>query len=86
MWVDAAKHEIRYHHMAGITRGMDVLWTVRPSAKGTTITIVHEWKGPWWPLIGGLAASLVIGPVFIHGIASRTLAGVARAATAGEGP
>ena len=80
MWIDEAKREIRYHHMAGITRGMDVVWTVAPAATGTTITIVHEWKGPNWPLIGGLAASLVIGPVVIHGIASRTLAGVARAA------
>jgi hypothetical protein len=84
MWIDETRREIRYRHMAGITRGMDVLWTVTPSATGTTITIVHEWDGPWWPMIGGLAAALVIGPVFIHGIASRTLAGIARAATAGE--
>lgn len=80
MWIDEGKHEIRYHHMAGITRGMDVVWSVTSSDHGTTITIVHEWRGPRWPLIGGVAASMVIGPVFIHGIASRTLAGVARAA------
>jgi len=46
---------------------------------GTVVTIVHEWPGPAWPLIGRLAANLVIGPVFIHGIASRTLAGIKRA-------
>lgn len=81
MWIDADAMEVRYRHIGGITTGMDVLWTVRPDGSGgTTITIVHEWDGPGWPLIGGLAASLVIGPVFIHGIASRTLAGVARAA------
>ena len=44
----------------------------------TVVTIVHEWQGPAWPLIGRLAARLVIGPVFIHGIASRTLAGIKR--------
>ena len=44
------------------------------------IVIVHEWNGPAWPLIGHLAADLIIGPVFIHGIASRTLAGVKRRA------
>jgi len=44
------------------------------------IEIVHTWTGPRWPLIGSLAANLVIGPVFIHGIASRTLAGIKRAA------
>ena len=45
----------------------------------TVVTIVHAWQGPAWPLIGWLAANLVIGPVFIHGIASRTLAGIKRA-------
>ena len=45
----------------------------------TVVTIIHEWPGPAWPLIGRLAANLVIGPVFIHGIASRTLAGIKRA-------
>ena len=35
--------------------------------------------GPRWPLIGGPPPTWVIGPVFIHGIASRTLAGIKRA-------
>jgi len=47
---------------------------------GVDVEIVHTWKGPTWPLIGKLAAELVIGPVFIHGIASRTLAGIKKAA------
>lgn len=81
MWVDAARHEIRYRHIGGITTGMDVRWTlVATPDGGTDVTIVHEWEGPPWPLLGALAAELVIGPVFVHGIASRTLAGVARAA------
>jgi hypothetical protein len=63
-----------------------VIWTVTPTATGTTITIVHEWQGPRWPMVGGIAASVVIGPVFIHGIASRTLAGIARAATTERAP
>ena len=33
-----------------------------------------------WPLIGASRRAIVIGPVFVHGIASRTLAGLARAA------
>jgi hypothetical protein len=41
---------------------------------------VHVWNGPAWPLIGEMAARGVIGPVFVHGIAARTLAGLARAA------
>ena len=52
---------------------------------GSTVTIVHEWDGPPWPLIRRIAAEGVIGPVFVHGIASRTIAGVARAAELARG-
>jgi ribosome-associated toxin RatA of RatAB toxin-antitoxin module len=76
MQVDRAAQEIRYRHVRGITRGMDVVWRLVARADGVDVTIVHEWTGPAWPLIGGLAARLVIGPVFIHGIASRTLVGI----------
>jgi ribosome-associated toxin RatA of RatAB toxin-antitoxin module len=69
---------VRYRHVQGITRGMDVEWRFVPEARGVVVTVVHQWPGPHWPLIGRLAAEWVIGPVFIHGIASRTLAGVKR--------
>jgi len=49
---------------------------------GVAVEIVHEWAGPPWPLVGRLAADAVIGPVFVHGIASRTLAGIRRRAEA----
>lgn len=80
MWVVPERREVRYRHVAGVTRGMDVLWSVEPEGTGTRATIVHEWTGPSWPLIGGIAANLVIGPIFVSGIASRTLAGIRRAA------
>lgn len=82
MEVDRAAREIRYRHIRGITRGMDVVWRVVPEGPATRATIVHVWDGPAWPLLGGPAAEWIIGPVFIHGIASRTLAGLARAAEA----
>jgi uncharacterized membrane protein len=78
MTVDRPAREIRYRHVRGITTGMDVVWRLTERPGGVDVTIVHEWAGPAWPLIGRLAARLVIGPVFIHGIASRTLAGVKR--------
>jgi ribosome-associated toxin RatA of RatAB toxin-antitoxin module len=68
---------IRYTHVRGITRGMDVAWDFVPVPGGTAVTITHTWTGPEWPLIGTLAAEAVIGPVFVHGIAKRTLAGIA---------
>ena len=78
MWVDPGKGAVRYRHVRGLTAGMDVVWRLDPIEGGTEVTIVHDWQGPRWPLVGRAAASLVIGPVFIHGIASRTLAGIAR--------
>lgn len=71
---------IRFRHVRGITKGMDVEWSFREVPGGTHVRILHVWDGPRWPLIGSIAATMVIGPIFIHGIASRTLAGLAHAA------
>jgi ribosome-associated toxin RatA of RatAB toxin-antitoxin module len=71
---------IRFRHVRGITTGMEVEWSFQPAPGGTQVRILHEWNGPRWPVIGGPVATLIIGPVFIHGIASRTLAGLAHAA------
>jgi ribosome-associated toxin RatA of RatAB toxin-antitoxin module len=85
-WISEMTHDplhrtVTYQHVYGITRGMDVLWEVTPIGEGASrLSIVHEWTGPEWPLIGGLAADLVIGPHFVSAIAGRTLAGVAREA------
>lgn len=81
MTVHAPAHEIRYRHVRGITRGMEVVWRLRPLAgdgASVEVEIEHRWSGPRWPLVGRAAAALVIGPVFVHGIASRTLAGIKR--------
>jgi hypothetical protein len=84
MRVDRGAPAVYYRHVRGITTGMDVVWRLERDGDGTVVTIVHEWDGPGWPLLGGVAASWVIGPVFIHGIASRTLAGIKRAVERGE--
>jgi hypothetical protein len=62
---------------------MDVTWSVAARGTGESdVRIVHTWDGPAWPLIRVPAAAWVIGPVFVHAIASRTLAGLARAVEA----
>ena len=78
---NAASPVIRFRHIEGITRRMEVEWSFRRVAGGTHVSILHLWNGPAWPLVGAAAARLIIGPVFIRGIASRTLAGLARVAT-----
>jgi hypothetical protein len=64
---------IRFHHVGGVTKGMDVAWNFRPNADGVVVTIDHEFDPPW-PLIGGFAADRLIGPQFIEKIAGKTLA------------
>jgi hypothetical protein len=78
MRVNPAESAVYYRHVRGITTGMDVVWQLTPVDGDTEVTIVHQWAGPSWPLVGKPAAEWLIGPVFIHGIASRTLAGIAR--------
>jgi hypothetical protein len=76
MEADTAVPIVRYRHVDGITRGMDVRWEFLDSPGGTLVRVVHEWDGPPWPVIGRFAASYVIGPHFVSVIARRTLAGV----------
>lgn len=82
---DSTNREIRYRHIGGVTTGMDVLWTVTPHPVGSQVHLLHEWDGPAWPVIRRPAAEWVIGPIFVHGIATRTLAGIARAAERSNG-
>ena len=84
MEVNPDRAMIRYRHVAGITTGMDVRWQLAEAGErgDIAVEIVHEWAGPGWPLVGRLAADTVIGPVFVHGIASRTLDGIRRCAEA----
>ncbi len=88
MSVDEGAPAIRFRHVDGITKGMDVEWSFRTvgtesgtnsgrGARGTHVKILHVWDGPPIPLLGIIAATALIGPVFIHGIASRTLEGLA---------
>ncbi|MEX2583894.1 MAG: SRPBCC family protein [Gemmatimonadota bacterium] len=81
MTVDEAAPAVLYDHVEGVTTGMDVIWSFEDLGEGRTrVKIVHDWAdGPAWPLprfVRKLIADLVIGPVFIHHVASRTLAGI----------
>lgn len=72
-----AEPSIRFTHVGGVTTGMEVEWTFREEAGGTRVRIVHLWDGPGIPVVGSAIATSVIGPVFVHGIATRTLQGLA---------
>jgi ribosome-associated toxin RatA of RatAB toxin-antitoxin module len=82
MHLDTSRPAVHYRHVEGITTGMDVIWTFEPAGDGTLVRIVHDWNtGPAWPLPQPARRAIaggIIGPVFIHHVASRTLAGIRR--------
>ena len=80
MSVNELAPAVRFRHIGGVTKGMDVEWSFTPTPGGTHVRILHAWNGPSIPVIGIWAAVYLIGPIFIHGIASRTLAGLASVA------
>jgi ribosome-associated toxin RatA of RatAB toxin-antitoxin module len=70
---DPATRRLRFVHVAGATKGMDVTWTIEPrrladGRDGTRVDIEHEFS----PAIPGLAAFVDVA--FTRPIAGRTLA------------
>ena len=63
---------IRYHHIGGVIKGMDVAWTFGVHPESVHVRIDHEFSPPW-PLVGSFAADRIIGPYFVEAIASLTL-------------
>jgi len=63
---------VRYRWIRGILRGMETIWTVTPAEEGCQLEIVHQIHWPWW-LGGNLIARGVIYPLFVHGMAQKTL-------------
>ncbi len=77
--VDDGGHTIRYRHVGGVTRGMEVEWRLVPAGEIVDVTIVHRFA-PRWPWPGPWLARRIVCGFFVHGIAERTLAGLRRAA------
>ena len=73
-----AEHRIRFTHVRGVTRGMDVEWRLEPRPDGdVAVTIVHDLELRW-PLVGGAVARWIIGPWFIEPTARATLRHIKR--------
>ena len=68
-WHEPATRRLRFHHLAGATKGMDVTWTIEPASGGwTRIEIGHDFSAR----IPGFAA--LVDRAFTRPIAGRTLA------------
>jgi ribosome-associated toxin RatA of RatAB toxin-antitoxin module len=70
--LDPHTPEVRFRHVRGVTRGMDVAWRFREQDGGTLVTIDHA-LDLRWPLVGQFVAERIIGPFFVAYIAGKTL-------------
>src|SRR3990170_3593344 len=74
-WSEPAARRLRFVHVAGATRGMDVTWRIEPAGGGVTgaggdgctVTIEHDFS----PRLPGFAA--FVESFFTRPIAGRTL-------------
>lgn len=67
-WSDPATRQLRFVHVAGATRGMDVTWHIEPTTTGCRVDIDHDFR----PRVPGFAA--FVDRWFTRPIAGRTLA------------
>ena len=69
-WNEPETRRLRFEHVAGATRGMDVTWRIEPTGDGAAcrVTIEHEFA----PRLPGFAA--FVDRFFTRPIAGRTLA------------
>ena len=72
-WHEPAGRRLRFVHVAGATKGMDVTWTIEPApgangSPGTRVEIAHDFA----PVIPAFA--WVVDRFFTRPIAGRTLA------------
>jgi len=68
-----AQGRIEFEHVGGITRGMHVEWTIKPSSVPSCVSVAirHVFE-PDWPVPAALVR-LVVGDYFVNGVARRTL-------------
>lgn len=68
-WAEPDRLRLRFRHLGGATRGMDVTWRIDPAAPGCRVTIEHDFQ----PRIGAWAT--FVDRAFTKPIARRTLRG-----------
>ena len=67
-WAEPATLRLRFVHVAGATKGMDVTWRIEPAAGGAHVSIDHDFR----PRVAPFAP--FVDRFFTRPIAGRTLA------------
>ena len=89
-WTEADDQDdlrLRFRHVRGVTRGMDVVWHIRPTEHGARVTIEHAFRRRL-PLLGDEVLPAIVDRLFTRPIAGRTLRtfrSLAESAPAAEG-
>lgn len=70
--LDPVRYQIHFTHVRGISRGMEVTWFLEADGAQVHVRIVHDLT--WgWPPWGPWFARYIIGELFVHNIATKTL-------------
>jgi len=69
--IDHEKMEVRFHHLKAFTKGMNVVWSFQKMGDGVRVEIMHDLHFRI-PVLASIAEP-IIGNLFIHPVASRTL-------------
>jgi len=67
-WSEPAAFRLRFVHVAGATKGMDVTWRIEPAASGALVSIDHDFRPRFAPF------APFVDRFFTRPIATRTLA------------
>ena len=69
---DPQQRRLSFVHIGGPARRMKVEWRIDPGPGGSHVTIRHALDPPI-PLFGDMYARVIIGQLFVHNIAGKTL-------------
>jgi ribosome-associated toxin RatA of RatAB toxin-antitoxin module len=72
LWVKPAEGRMRFLHIAGPARGMDVEWTVEQRGDVVHVAIHHD-LSLHVPLVRTAIGRWIVGEVFVSAVAGRTL-------------
>ncbi len=67
-WNEPSARRLRFVHVAGATKGMDVTWRIEPTADGCQVAIDHDFRPRFAPFAD------FVDRAFTRPIAGRTLA------------
>lgn len=73
LWVLPEQRRMRFLHVAGPARGMDVEWLLRQEGEHVHVTIRHE-LALKVPLVRTALGRWIVADVFVKAVAGRTLA------------